>query len=53
MSEGRSQMSDFEKVMIALIVLALVAVVVGSGQAQGLISTAGDFLVSMVKKTQG
>jgi len=46
-------MSDFEKVMIALIVLAIVAVVVGSGQGSNFIGTAGQFLVSMVNKTQG
>ncbi len=45
-------MNDFEKVVIALIVLAIVAVIVGSGQTQGFISTAGGFLISMVNKVQ-
>jgi len=46
-------MDDFEKVMIALIILATVAVIVGSGQGSGFVGTAGQFLVSMVNKTQG
>jgi len=46
-------MGDFEKVMVALIVLTIVAVIVGSGQGASFIGTAGQFLVSMVNKTQG
>ena len=46
-------MGDFEKVMIAVIVLALAAVIVGSGLGANFIGTLGQFLVSMVNKTQG
>ena len=46
-------MGDFEKVMVALIALAIIAVIVGSGQGASFIGTAGQFLVSMVNKTQG
>ena len=46
-------MGDFEKVAVALIVLAVIAVIVGSGQGASFIGTAGQFLVSMVNKTQG
>ena len=43
---------DFEKMLIALIVLATVAVLAANRQKQltGLIGAAGQFVVSMVQK---
>ena len=46
-------LSDFEKVLIALFCLAIVAVFVGSGQTQGFITVLGNFLVAMVRKING
>ena len=46
-------LSDFEKVLIALFSLAIVAVLVGTGQAQGFIGVLGNFLVAMVNKVNG
>jgi len=41
---------DFEKMLIALIVLATVAVLVANKQTAGLAGAAGQFVVSMVQK---
>jgi hypothetical protein len=48
-------MEDFEKILIAVIVLALVAVIVADPKKNisGLINTAGNFLVNMVNRING
>ncbi len=46
-------MKDFEKIVVALIVLTIIAVVVGGGKAAQFISTAGGFLVNMTQKVVG
>ena len=46
-------METYQKVLIGLIVLAIVAVVVGNGKATTLIGAAGNFLVSMTQKVTG
>jgi hypothetical protein len=46
-------MADFEKIIIAIIVLALIAVIIGSGKTVGFIQSASGFLVAMVNKVQG
>jgi hypothetical protein len=37
-------MTDFSKVVVALLVLALISVLLASGQTAALVKTAGDFL---------
>ncbi len=46
-------METYQKVLIGLITLAIVAVVVGSGKATQLIGAAGAFLISMTNKVTG
>lgn len=43
---------DFEKVLMALLFLAIVAVVVSNGQAAKLIGALGTFLTSMTGKVE-
>jgi hypothetical protein len=45
-------METVENIFIALIVVAIVAVIVATGQSQSLISTGGQFLANMVQKIQ-
>lgn len=45
--------SDLEKILVALIVLATIAVVIANGQGPKAIAAAGQFLVKMVGKVNG
>ena len=46
-------METYQKILIGLITLAIVAVIVGSGKATTLIGAAGNFVVSMTQKVAG
>lgn len=46
-------MSDVSKIFVALFVLAIVSVLAANSQTSGLITSLGQFLVSMVKKVEG
>jgi hypothetical protein len=43
-------MTDFSKVVVSLITLALIATLLASGQTATFIKTAGDFLAAMAGK---
>lgn len=48
-----SLLADFSKILVALFTLAIIAVVVSSGQASQFIGDLGKFLVAMVNKVYG